>query len=161
MDLQRIAPLSPKKLAVLLQIGAVGLERVARQPSLELEVGEEVERQLGQMAGGGGGLGGDHALSCSGLPGAILRLSRARTIACELADPRGYRAAAAAVSSRTSRRPGPSPGRTGAQAGPGGVSGGAGPGGLGGAQTDRRRASHSSAISDFESRDSAIASSRR
>ena len=32
--------------AVLQQVRAVGLERVAREPALELEVGEEVEQEV-------------------------------------------------------------------------------------------------------------------
>jgi hypothetical protein len=35
---------------VLEQVGAVGLERVARQAALELEVGEEIEQQVLERA---------------------------------------------------------------------------------------------------------------
>ena len=38
----------------LQQVGAIGLERVARQPALELEVGEEVEHPPAHPAVGGG-----------------------------------------------------------------------------------------------------------
>ena len=50
VHLERIELVALEELAELLQIGAVGLERVARQPALELEVAEEVERQLGDPA---------------------------------------------------------------------------------------------------------------
>ena len=42
-DLERPEPAAVQVGAVLQQVGPVGLERVARQPALELEVGEEVE----------------------------------------------------------------------------------------------------------------------
>ena len=59
-DLQGADPLPLQEGAVLGQVRAVGLERVARQPPLQLQVGQEVERQVGErprrgrMDGGGG-----------------------------------------------------------------------------------------------------------
>ena len=44
-------PRAPEPLAELEQVGAVGLERVARQAALELEVGEEVEQQVLERLG--------------------------------------------------------------------------------------------------------------
>ena len=60
LDVERVAPDPAQKLAVLLKVGSVGLERVARQPTLELEVGQEVERELGQSTGGSGSFGCGH-----------------------------------------------------------------------------------------------------
>ena len=45
-DRERIVAAAPQPVAELQQVGAVGLERVARQAALELEVGEEVEQQV-------------------------------------------------------------------------------------------------------------------
>jgi hypothetical protein len=45
-DGERVEPAAAQPGAVLEQVGAIGLERVARQPPLELEVGEEVEQQV-------------------------------------------------------------------------------------------------------------------
>ena len=42
--------MAAEELGELLQVGPVGLERVARQAALELEVAEEVERQVGDPA---------------------------------------------------------------------------------------------------------------
>ena len=46
VERQRVAPGPAQPFAELQQVGAVGLERVARQPALELEVGEEVEHEV-------------------------------------------------------------------------------------------------------------------
>ena len=54
-DVQRVVAVGIQVGAELQQIGAVGLQRVARQASLELEVGEEVEHQLLERARRGGG----------------------------------------------------------------------------------------------------------
>ncbi len=59
---ERIDLTALQELTELLQVGAVGLERIPRQPALELQVGDEVERQLGKPAGGSGSLGGGHEL---------------------------------------------------------------------------------------------------
>ena len=48
-------PCAAEELTELLQIRAVGLERVARESALELEVGEKVERELVQTLGGTSG----------------------------------------------------------------------------------------------------------
>ena len=45
-DVQRIVLRAREPLAVLQEVGAVGLERVARKAALELEVGEKVEQQV-------------------------------------------------------------------------------------------------------------------
>jgi len=57
---ERVDGAPRQEVAELLQIGAVGLQRVARQPTLQLEVGEEVERQFGDAASRSTDLGGGH-----------------------------------------------------------------------------------------------------
>jgi hypothetical protein len=58
VELQRIAARALQPLAELQEVGAVGLERVAREPALELEVGEEVEDEvLEGLDGDGHGTG--------------------------------------------------------------------------------------------------------
>jgi hypothetical protein len=54
-DRERVAPFQVA--AVLQQVRAVGLERVAREPALELEVGEEVEHQVLERLGRRGRVG--------------------------------------------------------------------------------------------------------
>ena len=50
-DRERIVAGAPEPLAELEQVGAVGLQRVAREPALELQVGEEVEQQVLERLG--------------------------------------------------------------------------------------------------------------
>ena len=54
--LQRVEVVRREVLAVLEQVGAVGVQGVAREAALQLQVGEEVEDQ-GLEAGVGAGVG--------------------------------------------------------------------------------------------------------
>ncbi len=89
-------------LAELQEVGAVGVQRVAREPALELEVGEEVEHEAREAAidaalhgGGQGGLDGDRHGTGFG-PGSLQPLAAQGTV-------RG-RPGGAAASSRFSER---------------------------------------------------------
>ncbi len=52
---ERAHPAAAQERPELQQVGAVRLERVAREPPLELEKGEEVERERRKIVPSGGG----------------------------------------------------------------------------------------------------------
>ena len=58
---RRVEAVAREEVAELQQVGAVGLQRVARQAALELEVGEEVEHVVLERARGGCWAGDGHA----------------------------------------------------------------------------------------------------
>src|SRR5206468_1660558 len=69
--------------AVLEQVGAVGLERVARQPALELQVRQEIEHQVLERPGVGGLEDGCHCSPCSAdEPGSLAGASRLSGYGC-------------------------------------------------------------------------------
>ena len=77
-DIERVDATAVEELTELLKIGAVRLERVPGETALELEVGEEVERQFGQASRGSDRVGGGHDMAYSGCAGVILREAGAR-----------------------------------------------------------------------------------
>ena len=75
VEAQRVAPGPAQPVAELQQVGAVGLERVAREPALELEVGEEVEHEV--VVGLGAGRSGDERHVRRPWPRAVVRRAAA------------------------------------------------------------------------------------
>src|SRR3977135_1784024 len=80
-DLERrvAVPLQPDP--ELLEVGAVGLERVARQAPLELEVREEVEDEIAERTRRGMRRGGGHRPSRSARASALLGRASRRSAA--------------------------------------------------------------------------------
>ena len=57
---KRVEVMGGEVLAVLVQVGAVGVERVAREAALQLQVGEEVEDEPLEAGLGARWIGDDH-----------------------------------------------------------------------------------------------------